>query len=106
MSQDAARRCIEILGTEFEKWNSVGEKLLVGRMEHNLATTIVKSYITGIAQPGRIVQYILRKLVQHTNTSSMSGDSTTSLFCRDPGSALWAKILGEERPVFLHGFVV
>ena len=56
MSQDAARRCIEILGTEFEKWNSVGEKLLVGRMEHNLATTIVKSYITGIAQPGRIVQ--------------------------------------------------
>ena len=55
MSQDAARRCIELLGTEFEKWNSVGEKLLVGRLEHNMATTIVKSYITDIAQPG-IVQ--------------------------------------------------
>lgn len=56
MSQDAARRCIEILGKEFDKWNIVGEKLLVGRMEHNLATTIVKNYITGIAQPGEIVQ--------------------------------------------------
>ena len=36
-----------------------------------------------------IGKYILRKreaAMQHTNTSSMSGDSTTSLFCRDLGA--------------------
>ena len=45
---------------------------------------------------------LLRKLVQHTNTSSMSGDSlgdsTTSLLLSRSGLS-WAKILGEE-PLF------
>ena len=50
--------------------------------------------------------------MQHTNTSSMSGDSTTSLFCRDLGTRWlttrreghsngWAKGLGKmPRPKF------
>ena len=49
---------------------------------------------------------ILRKRVQHTNTSSMSGGSTTSLFYRARGGRrLWAKILGARggAPVFLLG---
>ena len=58
--------------------------------------------------PMKIHSYILGrwKRVQHTNTSSMSGGSTTSLFRIE----IWAlgKILGEE-PLFgfvMHGFVV
>ena len=55
--------------------------------------------------------YILRKRVKHTNTSSMNGGSTTSLFYRDLG-ARWlarggrrAKALGKnpssgEEPLF------
>ena len=52
--------------------------------------------------------------MQHTNTSSMSGDSITSLFCRDLGTRWlttrseghsngWAKGLGKKAQVAKFG---
>ena len=59
-----------------------------------------------MANVSRRYETFLRKRVHHTNTSSMSGGSTTSLFYRDLGLSreearrLWAKILGAEPAVF------
>ena len=38
--------------------------------------------------------------MQHTNTSSMSGDSTTSLFCREVWARDGSRRLDEERRAF------
>jgi len=54
-SQDAARRCIESLGHELKRWNNIGDKLLVGKTDHKLATSIARNYIDGFTQPGRTV---------------------------------------------------
>ena len=59
-----------------------------------------------MANVSRRYETFLRKRVHHTNTSSMSGGSTTSLFyrylglSREEARRLWAKILGAEPAVF------
>jgi hypothetical protein len=41
-----------------ERWNKIGDKLLVGKTDHTirLATSIARNYIDGFPQPGRTVQ--------------------------------------------------
>ena len=46
-------------------------------------------------EPPRAQISTIRKRVQHTNTSSTSGGSTTSLFCRDLGARWLTR--GEDR---------
>jgi hypothetical protein len=51
-SQDAARRCIESMVHELERWNTISDKLLVAKTDHRLATCLARNYINGFAQPG------------------------------------------------------
>ena len=41
-----------------ERWNKIGDKLLVGKTDHTirLATSIARNYIDGFPQPGSTVQ--------------------------------------------------